>query len=171
MTEILFYHLERTNLETVLPGLLEKSLSRGWRALVVTGSVEKMEALDSHLWTYRDESFLPHNVMGKSQTPQEEPVLLQHEKEMHAEHYQSPANKANLIFFVDGAVSDVENLKGFERCVTIFDGRDEEALTNARQFWKSIKEAGEAFDPTYWQQGDNGRWQQQGAGQKNNQSE
>ena len=34
MTEVLFYHLQRQPLEAVLPTLLEKSLERGWRALV-----------------------------------------------------------------------------------------------------------------------------------------
>ena len=32
--EIWFYHLERSTLDQVLPGLLEKTLQRGWRALV-----------------------------------------------------------------------------------------------------------------------------------------
>ena len=38
MTEILFYHLERAALESVLPGLLEKSLERGWKAVVRAGA-------------------------------------------------------------------------------------------------------------------------------------
>ena len=32
--EIWFYHLERSTLDQVLPGLLEKTRERGWRALV-----------------------------------------------------------------------------------------------------------------------------------------
>ena len=34
MTEILFYHLQRQPIERVLPGMLEKSLERGWRVIV-----------------------------------------------------------------------------------------------------------------------------------------
>ena len=37
MTEILFYHLEAQPLEKVLPVLLEKSLERGWSAIVEAG--------------------------------------------------------------------------------------------------------------------------------------
>ena len=50
MTEILFYHLHRQPLERVLPPLLEKSLERGWRAVVQASSEERIEALDAHLW-------------------------------------------------------------------------------------------------------------------------
>ena len=34
MTEVLFYHLEQRPLESVLPDLLQRSLERGWRAIV-----------------------------------------------------------------------------------------------------------------------------------------
>ena len=34
MTEVLFYHLQTSSLESVLPPLLEKSLERGWRVVV-----------------------------------------------------------------------------------------------------------------------------------------
>ena len=54
MTEVLFYHLLRQPLETVLPTLLEKSLARGWRVVVEAASAERVEALDAHLWTFRD---------------------------------------------------------------------------------------------------------------------
>jgi len=33
-TDYWFYHLEASTLEGVLPGLLEKTLEKGWRALV-----------------------------------------------------------------------------------------------------------------------------------------
>ena len=37
MAEVLFYHLTESTLEDALPPLLEKSLERGWRAVVQTG--------------------------------------------------------------------------------------------------------------------------------------
>jgi len=62
MTEILFYHLQRHPLERVLPALVEKSLERGWRVVVQAASEERVEALDAHLWIFRDDSFLPHGT-------------------------------------------------------------------------------------------------------------
>ena len=60
--EVLFYHLEREPVERVLPSLLEKTLERGWRAVVQAGSQERIEALDTALWTYDEASFLPHGL-------------------------------------------------------------------------------------------------------------
>ena len=45
MTEIRFYHLQRTALEAALPPMLEKTLERGQRAVVMAGSEERVEAL------------------------------------------------------------------------------------------------------------------------------
>jgi DNA polymerase III subunit chi len=74
MTEVFFYHLERAALEDVLPGLLEKTRERGWKALVRAGSDERIATLDSHLWTYREESFLAHGLARDSQAT--EPPLV-----------------------------------------------------------------------------------------------
>ena len=62
MTEIFFYHLQGQKLEGVLPALLEKSLERGWTVIVQGSSEERIEALDAHLWTFRDDGFLPHGT-------------------------------------------------------------------------------------------------------------
>ena len=75
MTEILFYHLQRQPMERVLPALLEKSVERGWRVVVQGGSEERMEALDAHLWTYREGSFLPHGTWRETEAAQQ-PILL-----------------------------------------------------------------------------------------------
>ena len=60
MTEVRFYHLQRKTLEDALPQILEKTLERGWRAVVMAGSEERVEALTQHLWSYKEFSFLPH---------------------------------------------------------------------------------------------------------------
>ncbi|MEM8937280.1 MAG: DNA polymerase III subunit chi [Pseudomonadota bacterium] len=149
MTEILFYHLERTGLESVLPGLLEKTLSRDMRAVVRASSPERVQALDAHLWSYRDESFLPHAAAGEGAR---QPIWLTTDTET--------PNSAEILFLVDGASAAADELSGFTRCVTIFDGRDEEAVSAARGFWKSAKADG--HDVTYWKQSPEGRWEKQG---------
>jgi len=60
VADILFYHLTESTLEEALPGLLERSIERGWRAVVQTGTEERRDALDQHLWTFRDDSSLAH---------------------------------------------------------------------------------------------------------------
>ena len=93
MTEVLFYHLQRQPLERVLPQLLERSVERGWRVVVQAGSEERVEALDAHLWTYRDDSFLPHGTAAAGE-PAAQPILL-----TTAEH--NP-NGATVRFLLDG---------------------------------------------------------------------
>jgi len=75
MTEMLFYHLQRQPIERVLPTLIEKSIERGWRVVVQVASDERLEALDAHLWTFRDDSFLAHGTWRESDV-REQPVLL-----------------------------------------------------------------------------------------------
>ena len=93
MTEILFYHLERQPLERVLPALIEKSLARGWRVVVQAASDERIEALDAHLWTYSDDSFLPHGTWREGEA-REHPVLLT----LDADN----PNSAAVRFLIDG---------------------------------------------------------------------
>lgn len=145
MTEILFYHLEAQPLERVIPVLLEKSLERGWRAVVETGSPERASALDASLWTYRDESFLPHAVAG-AETDALQPVLITTDA--------GNPNAANVRFFVDRAVP--RDVAGYERIVYLFSGHDPDAVAEARVAWKALSTRENTV--TYWQQDPGGRW-------------
>jgi DNA polymerase-3 subunit chi len=145
-TEIFFYHLERAPLERVLPELLEKSLERGWHAVVQAGSDERVEALDTALWTYREDSFLPHGTASLGH-PERQPVYLT--------TGEGNPNGAAIRFLVDGA--EPGDLSGYERAVYLFDGRDAEAVARARGQWTAVKEAGYAV--TYWQQNERGKWE------------
>ena len=146
MTEVLFYHLQRQPLERVLPTLLERSLARGWRVVVQGSSDERIEALDALLWTYRDDSFLPHGT-AKEADPTAQPILL-----TTAEH--NP-NGAKVRFLIDGAAVPPD-AAAYERLVLIFDGEDEDAVAAARACWGEFKAQG--FDATYWQPDEQGRW-------------
>ncbi|HNR76712.1 MAG TPA: DNA polymerase III subunit chi [Parvularculaceae bacterium] len=149
MTEVLFYHLERARLESVLPGLLEKTLERGWKAVIRCGSRETVARLDELLWTYDDASFLPHGAA--KERAGEQPVYLTDDDET--------PNGAELLFLVDNATAEASALSGLVRCVTIFDGGDDKAVADARVFWKAVKDAG--HDATYWKQSPQGRWEKQ----------
>jgi DNA polymerase-3 subunit chi len=147
--EILFYHLKGQTMEQVLPPLLQKSLERGWRVVVQASSEERVDALDAHLWTWRDDAFLPH---GTSRDPQaaEQPIVLTATGE-------NP-NGAAVRFLVDGA--DLAAAAGhYERIVLLFDGDDPEAIDVARLRWNEAKTSG--AEVTYWKADENGRWQRQ----------
>jgi len=150
MTEMLFYHLERQPLERVLPTLLEKSLERGWRVVVQGSSEERLEALDAQLWTFRDDSFLPHGTWREAEA-REQPILLTIDA--------ANPNGAAVRFLIDGAPVPAD-AAAYQRIVLIFDGDDEDAVAAARGYWRDGKANG--FDVTYWQTDAEGRWQRKG---------
>jgi DNA polymerase-3 subunit chi len=147
MTEVLFYHLQNMSLESVLPPLLEKSLERGWRVVVQSTSQERTEALDSHLWTYRDDSFLPH-ATWRSGDAEDQPIVLVVE--------EANPNRANVRFLVDNAGLPAD-ADAYDRMVLVFNGDDTDALAAARRAWTDCKARG--FEVTYWQADERGRWQ------------
>ncbi|NWG53314.1 MAG: DNA polymerase III subunit chi [Hydrogenophilaceae bacterium] len=147
MAELWFYHLERSELEQALAPLLEKCLQRGWRALVRGSVEERLEALDDALWTWRDDSFIPH---AKDHTaPERQPVLLTTK--------DGNPNGAQALFLIDDA--EPGDLSGFARACLLFDGRDEAALKAARARWKIAKDQG--HDVSYWKQDARGKWEKQ----------
>ena len=153
MTETLFYHLERRSLEDVLPGLVEKSLGRGWRAVIKADSADRADALDTLLWTFND-GFLPHAQAGDGE-PARQPVLITPE--------DGNPNGAAILFVVGGALPpdwSSEAAKALTRIVLLFDGRDPSALQTAREAWKAAKAAG--HDVTYWKESPTGKWEKQG---------
>lgn len=153
MTETLFYHLERRALEDVLPGLVEKSLSRGWRAVIKTDSSERSDALDNLLWTYDDQSFLAHAQSGDGEASRQ-PVLITVEDE-------NP-NSAQILFCVGGSSPadwGAAPVLQLARVVMLFDGRDAAMLDQARSAWKDAKAAG--HDVTYWKESPSGKFEKQ----------
>jgi DNA polymerase-3 subunit chi len=146
MTEVFFYHLQRQPLEKVLPQLVEKCLERGWRCVVQAASDERVDALDSLLWTYRDDSFLPHGTEREPEAAQTPVVLTTSD---------ANPNGAAVRVFVDGANAD--GLASYQRAIYLFDGNDPDAVDAARDNWKEAQGAG--FEVAYWQQDKDGRWQ------------
>jgi len=147
MTEIRFYHLQRTALEAALPPMLEKTLDRGQRAVVMAGSEERVEHLTDHLWTYAERGFLPHGS-ARDGNAALQPIWLTTADE-------NP-NEAQVLFLTDGTSS--EKIADYQLCVELFDGNDEAAVQTARARWKDYKDAGHTL--TYWQQSAAGRWEQ-----------
>jgi DNA polymerase III subunit chi len=145
--EVWFYHLERSGLDEVLPELLEKTLAKGWRAVVRARAKDRLEHLDGWLWSYRDNSFLAHGLADEPQANRQ-PIVLTTET--------ANPNLAEALFLVDGA--DPGALEAYARCLVLFDGRDETALAGARAQWSQLKRLG--LPLAYWKQKARG-WEKQ----------
>src|ERR1700693_3650137 len=147
MTEALFYHLQAMRLESFLPPLLEKAVERGGRVVVQSTSQERTDALDAHLWTYRDDSFLPH-AAWRGGDAEDQPIVLVVE--------EANPNRANVRFLIDNAALPTDS-GAYDRVVLVFNGDDGDALAAARGAWTDCKARG--FEATYWQADERGRWQ------------
>lgn len=150
MAETLFYHLTRRRLETALPELLERTLARGWRAVVRCGAAERVEDLDRLLWTWREDAFLPHAARGAPR-PERQPIYL-------TDGPETP-NAPHALFVVEGAdpTPPAPPPAELARVCLLFDGRDEAALAGARAAWKAVVAAqGRAI---YWAEDADGRWE------------
>ena len=149
MTEISFYHLLHTPLERALPKLMEKVIGSGARAVIRTGSAERAEAISAVLWTYDQGSFLPHGT-ARDGNPDKQPIWITPEDE-------NP-NAAAILVLTDGVESS--DVGSFERCLDMFDGRDDAAVSEARRRWTAYKASD--HDLTYWQQTERGGWEKRG---------
>lgn len=145
--DVWFYHLERTGLDQALPELLEKTLQRGWKAVVRARDEARIEHLDGWLWSYRDDSFLPH-APAQEPNAARQPIAL-------TTGFENP-NGADALFLVDGA--EPGDLGGYTRCVVLFDGADAAQLAVARAQWSAVKAKG--CTVSYWKQQERG-WQKQ----------
>jgi len=143
--EYWFYHLEASTIEGVLPGLLEKTRQKGWRALVKMPEAQLKE-MDDYLWTYKDDSFLPH---GRDDEPMadQQPITLSSNAATAAGH--------DAVFLMGGA--EISDMKGVERAMVMINGRSQEDVQRERGRWKTLKDTGATL--SYYQQNDRGGWE------------
>jgi len=147
MPEFRFHHLERRRVDQALPDLLESALGEGLRVVVQASSSEQVEALNDRLWTYADDSFLPHGSARDGEA-EAQPIYL-------TDNDDNP-NGASLRIALSGVPAETFVGTAYARVILLFDGRDENAVADARRRWSLIKAAGDPLG--YWREGDDGGW-------------
>ena len=147
MSRIDFYHLQKQNLEDVLPKLVEKAYATGSKIKIKVGNEARVEFINSLLWTFDEEAFIPHGSK-KDGFAKEQPIWLSSEDD-------NP-NQAEMLFLVDGAKFNLSIENNYSRIFNIFDGNNEESLQQARDFWKEVSALG--IEKNYFQQDDSGKW-------------
>ena len=146
MAEVRFYHLLHLPLERALPKLLEKVLEHGHRAIVLADSKDRVDILNSILWTYEESSWLPHGSASDGPT-ETQPIFLTADEE-------NP-NHADVLVTIDG--SKPTKIRGFVRIIDMFDGQNEDLVLAARRRWLAYKDLG--YNMTYFQQSETGGWE------------
>ncbi len=147
MGEFRFHHLERRRVDRALPDLLERACGEGGRVVVRCPSEDMVAALNDRLWTYDDASFLPHGAASDGD-PMTQPVFL-------TDRVENP-NAATMLIILAGAETSPGDA-AFDAVIRLFDGRDGEAVAEARREWKRLKDEGQTA--SYWREGDDGGWE------------
>ncbi len=151
--EISFYQITQGSLEKSVAKLLEKVYEAGMKSVLKVGSTESLDSYNKLLWTFSSFAFLPHSAKGDKFKANRQPLYL-------STDIENP-NKATVLATVDGTQleSDSEGMSNFKRCLDIFNGHDDDAVTKARSRWKYYKTKGYVL--TYWKQDEKGRWAKQ----------
>lgn len=140
-----FYHLNKRTIDVIFPKIMEKVFASGSRAVVKASSKLRVDYLNSLLWTYSNNSWLPHASEKDALSPENQPIWLTFVDE-------NP-NNAKIIVLLDGECIDFASSE-YDRALIIFDGKDAESLQSARNAWKMAKEAEATL--SYWQESENG---------------
>ena len=146
MTEVRFYHLQKQTLDQALPLILEKVHQTGKRAHVRLVNEKEVNRMNDVLWTYKPDSFLPHGCK-KTGDAESQPIWLTHTND-------NP-NSANTLILTQGMTEDA--MEGYSLCCEMLDGRNDQAVQDARTRWKTYKDKG--FTVTYWHQSESGKWE------------
>ncbi len=147
MGEFRFHHLERRRVDQALPRLLERAYSEGKRVVVRASSDDEVAALNDRLWTYDDASFLPHGGKGDGD-PMSQPIFL-------TSAIENP-NAATTLVLLSGSETDPSDA-AFDDVILLFDGRDADCLTEARDRWRRLKSQDASL--SYWREGEDGGWE------------
>lgn len=160
--DIRFYHLERNGVEQSLPLLLSKAYQSNKRVLVLCKDVQQSESLTKLLWSYSEESFLPHGNEKDGGDIKEHPIYLTHTLPAKEEQPDT------LIMLEPQPELKSEEIENFSMICLMFDGRAQDVLDLARKNWRMLRDASKAFekekgevlyDLSYFQQTPQGGWE------------
>ena len=133
MTEIAFHFNANDKLEYACR-LLRKALANSAR-VVVTGSQQQLQALDSALWSFNAQAFVPHCMHDSDKE------LLAHTPVVFVPGSALPTNIAHYHVLLNLGQSLVKGFESFERVIEIV-SLDNEDKIQARQRWKHYADRG-----------------------------
>ena len=117
--------------------IVEKAFSAGHRIHIRVGSPVECEKLDALLWTFRDRSFIPHEI---SVSPIEDcPVTISHEMGSNSDH-----DHHDMLLNVSDEIP--QNFKQFQRIAEIIDNQPE-SIRAGRERYRFYRENG--LDPQH----------------------
>ena len=131
MTQVDFYVLPRNGSLPVVNAvgrIAEKAVSRGHHIFVSVCDEEQALSLESALWTFRAESFLPHALVGDDD---KEPVSIGWS--------EPPLEQNDVLINTTGVILDY--FSRFTRVAEIV-APDDSSLASSRNAWRFYRDRG-----------------------------
>lgn len=130
MTRIDFYILKDANTDLFACRLAEKIYKTGLNLFINTANQQSSQKLDSLLWTFREQSFVPHAILDAN-TSASDQVLLAHDRE--------PDHNCQVLINLSNQVPNY-----FSRCERVAEviANSDEAKKTGRERFKFYRDRG-----------------------------
>lgn len=135
-----------------LANLLDKALGAGWRVQVRAPNSERLSQIDTDLWLWPEDGFLPHAPAGDDAATHS-PVVLAPDTEPFI---GGAHGDFACLMALDGAEVTAQEVQVADRVCILFDGHSPDAVQRARVQWKTLTDANCAAQ--YWSE-ESGSWQ------------
>ena len=141
MTKVDFYILEGDsgNREQTACRIAEKAYRLGHGVYIHTADQGQTKRLDELLWTFKQNSFVPHGIEGESPAP-DAAVLISHKPEL------ADSSQAHVRQVLINLAQDIPFFfSSFERVAEVI-GQDSENKASGRQRYKFYRDRGYNLD-------------------------
>ncbi len=130
-----FYILKTPSKDKVLCQLVNQYYEQGRKVFILVDSQQYAESIDRLLWTFKQASFIPHEIVCDSDVAVEAPVVIS--------MVESNIDNAQILVIAkDIDQRNMEFLESFEVIVDFAEKYDELLLQKSRDRFKLIKKLG-----------------------------
>ena len=134
-----FYNATRREILNDIAILTEKLYKKNNHILLYCADQETVDTLDEYLWSYREDSFIPHSKKN-NEKKLFYPILITNEILNEHEH--------NILLVLNGVLIKETDWTKFNKVYYFFDEQNLEEKENARSMWKSFSSL--EIDCRYW---------------------
>jgi DNA polymerase-3 subunit chi len=134
-----FYNSARRETVKDIVKLTEKLYKKNNFILLYCADQETVDALDEYLWSYSEDSFIPHSKKNNEKKSLY-PILVTDEILNDHEH--------NILLALNGVLIKETDWPKFNKVYYFFDDQNHEERENARSMWKSFSSL--EIDCRYW---------------------
>ena len=154
LTEIVIYEFANTEPMKALPALVQKCLEQKWKVVIQCESEQIRDDLNSFLWLFEKNSFLPHGTEADGFS-NKQPIFLTCINE-------NPNSANAKIAFGKVDTGEIDSISEFDRYMVVVDSKDKETVKVAGEFFQKLSKSG--YQAKYQKQNSNGGWSERAIG-------